>query len=199
MTNTATEARTYAVGLPVLVTVHPDGRVQYDVDTAETSSAMLSDSDTGQGYTDEQIDRDRAAVDLDHTRRQTVDGRAALAFQDAAAAERVIVLTALADVAETMREHHPDATQVRLEWSDQGDWLTPRDIDADTDLTDEASALLYETVNAFAGSNEYLWGRFCSGTADRHGRGFYTLDLAVCSTALDHLNAGTLPDPTPTA
>lgn len=192
------DPRTYSVGLPVLVTVHPDGRVQYDVDTAETSVAM-HDCDSADAYTDEQIDADRAAVDLDHARRQTVEGRATLARVAGEAAERTVTLTALAEVADIMAEHHPDATQIRMEWSDQGDWLTPRDIDPDTDLDDDASDFLHDAVCGFEGSNEYLWGAFCLSSADRHGRGFYTLDLAACRTALDHLNAGTLPEPTQTA
>lgn len=42
-------SRTYCVGLPVTVTVYDDGRVEYDVDTAEAGAAIREDPVSARG------------------------------------------------------------------------------------------------------------------------------------------------------
>jgi hypothetical protein len=37
-------SRSYLVSLPVLITVHDDGRVEYDVDTTEAATAVAEES-----------------------------------------------------------------------------------------------------------------------------------------------------------
>ena len=63
------KARTYVVGLPVIVTVHDDGRVEYDVDTAETSVAIFDTEANDPGYPIEVIIVDAGIIDHDHDRR----------------------------------------------------------------------------------------------------------------------------------
>lgn len=68
------EPREYYVGLPVTVTVFGDGRVVYDIDTAEAGQAIREGepdtnwADDDEDRTEEQIQWDAAAVDADHTR-----------------------------------------------------------------------------------------------------------------------------------
>lgn len=68
-------ARTYVVGLPVVITVHDDGRVEYEVDTAEASSEMWEQAP--EEYTEEQIRADEAVVNRDHYRKVLAELEAA--------------------------------------------------------------------------------------------------------------------------
>lgn len=65
-------SRSYVVGLPVVITVHPDGRVDYEVDTGDAGSVIRDEypfpEDT-EDLTDEQVEADAKAVDADHDRR----------------------------------------------------------------------------------------------------------------------------------
>lgn len=65
------EAREYWVGLPVGITVHPDGKVTWTIDSSEASSAMGEEwgeaseetNPTVAEYTQEQVLLDQAIVD----------------------------------------------------------------------------------------------------------------------------------------
>jgi len=61
------EARAYDVRLPVTVTVHSDGRVEYEVDTTEAGAAIVETSDAG----DTDALADAGVVDEDHRRRMS--------------------------------------------------------------------------------------------------------------------------------
>ncbi|TCJ21663.1 hypothetical protein [Nocardioides jejuensis] len=61
--------RQYVVGLPVIVTIHDDGTVAYDVDTAETSVSLGEDETAVENYSERQIARDAEIADQDHRRR----------------------------------------------------------------------------------------------------------------------------------
>lgn len=60
------EPRSYVVGLPVVITVHPDGRVTAEVDLSEASDisdALPCDEHGVALYTDAQIDADAAVIE----------------------------------------------------------------------------------------------------------------------------------------
>lgn len=57
-------ARTYVIGLPVVVTVHDDGRVEYDVDTSDAGVEVRRIDETE--YDDATVDRDADLVDAAH-------------------------------------------------------------------------------------------------------------------------------------
>jgi hypothetical protein len=59
-------SRSYVVGLPVIVTVHDDGTVTYEVDTSEAAGAIADDGSTD--VTEDQRADDVAAVDAALTR-----------------------------------------------------------------------------------------------------------------------------------
>lgn len=59
------QARSYLVSLPVLVTVHSDGRVEYDVDTTEAGAAIVETDDSTDALADAGV------VDEDHRRRSS--------------------------------------------------------------------------------------------------------------------------------
>jgi len=52
--------RTYALGVPVAITVHPNGRVDFDVDLSEVP---LDESDCEPSYDDDAVAEDQAVVD----------------------------------------------------------------------------------------------------------------------------------------
>lgn len=68
-----TAPRTYVVGLPVMVTVHDDGTVTYDIDTSEATDGprefdssymvMTDDDDNTIEMTDEILDADRERIE----------------------------------------------------------------------------------------------------------------------------------------
>ena len=69
-------SRTYVVGLPVIVTVHDDGTVEYTVDTSEAGEAIREDvSETDDREALAQAQRDAAMAEADHGRRhpETLD------------------------------------------------------------------------------------------------------------------------------
>lgn len=59
-------ARSYCLGLPVVVTIADDGSVSYWIDTAEVGSE-IRDSDQGEA-SGEVLSRDAKAADVDHYR-----------------------------------------------------------------------------------------------------------------------------------
>lgn len=64
--------RTYWVGLPVGVTVHDDGTVEYEIDTAEAGSAvreLLGDSMGIEEPDEDLVLADADLIDHDHERR----------------------------------------------------------------------------------------------------------------------------------
>ncbi len=69
MNESVAEPRTYLVGLPVAVTVHIDGTVTYDVDTAEASVAIFESTQEDLPPNDVMV-HDAAIIDVDHYRRQ---------------------------------------------------------------------------------------------------------------------------------
>lgn len=68
MNESAAEPRTYLVGLPVAVTVHTDGTVTYEVDTAEAGAAIAEYENDLPSTKHQQI-ADIAIVEADHYRR----------------------------------------------------------------------------------------------------------------------------------
>jgi hypothetical protein len=54
--------RHYAVGLPVAITVHEDGRVEFDVDLSEAAESIWDDMDADERYEVGQITADEAAI-----------------------------------------------------------------------------------------------------------------------------------------
>jgi len=64
------DSRTYVVGLPVIVTVHDDGRVEYEVDTAEAAGDIWENIPDESTLTDEEITADQDRIEADHNRRQ---------------------------------------------------------------------------------------------------------------------------------
>jgi hypothetical protein len=62
--------RSYAVGLPVVITVHDDGTVEYDVDTTEAGSAIWEDGADYEGNGEEAMSNDQEAIEADHDRRR---------------------------------------------------------------------------------------------------------------------------------
>lgn len=54
--------RVYVVGLPVVITVSPEGRVHAEVDFGDVKSAMHEDFAATDDYSDEQIDADGESV-----------------------------------------------------------------------------------------------------------------------------------------
>lgn len=74
--------RQYLVGLPVVVTVTDEGAVTYDIDTAEAGVAIRDAYPDGDPPGDadpkvwlraeeDQVERDAAAVDADHDKKNT--------------------------------------------------------------------------------------------------------------------------------
>lgn len=59
---TRPEPRSYVVGLPVVVTVHPDGTVEYEIDTAEAGSGVR------ENYDGAVAENDATIIDADHAR-----------------------------------------------------------------------------------------------------------------------------------
>ena len=67
------EPRSYLIGLPVVVTVNPDGSVHYWIDTAEASTAVVDLWYEDEQYEDvpwQDIEDDAAAIDADHETRR---------------------------------------------------------------------------------------------------------------------------------
>jgi len=64
------QTRSYVIGLPVMVTVHPDGTVTYEVDSTEAGAAIREDDLTDLVVGEDHRERDAATVDADHTRRR---------------------------------------------------------------------------------------------------------------------------------
>jgi len=60
------DTRSYVVGLPVLIYVNDAGRVHYEIDTSEASSAMNEGSES---VTPDQLTADMLRVDMDHDNR----------------------------------------------------------------------------------------------------------------------------------
>lgn len=67
--NTDTEPRTYVIGLPVVIVVHQDGRVEMQVDTSEVGSAILEEDANYNEYDEDQVDADSALVEQWHHNR----------------------------------------------------------------------------------------------------------------------------------
>lgn len=63
------EPREYVIGLPVIVTIHDDGTVKYEIDTAETGVSLYVDEEASENYASEQIAADAERADADHDRR----------------------------------------------------------------------------------------------------------------------------------
>ena len=55
--------RSYCVGLPVVITVHDDGVITYEIDVGEAPSAIWEDE--GVDFTDDQRHADQAAISAD--------------------------------------------------------------------------------------------------------------------------------------
>lgn len=68
--------RSYCVGLPVIITVHDDGRITYSVDLSEAAQAISEDDYAD--ATDEERAADRKALEADPAafREVTVDPNA---------------------------------------------------------------------------------------------------------------------------
>lgn len=59
------ESRTYTVGLPVLITVHDDGRVEWEIDKSEAAQSIAEEyphSWDGLHIAQPQVDADAAMV-----------------------------------------------------------------------------------------------------------------------------------------
>lgn len=64
------EPRTYVAGLPVLITVHDDGTVEYEVDTSEArEGAYEFYCEANHEITEEQMLADLEAIELDRDRK----------------------------------------------------------------------------------------------------------------------------------
>lgn len=56
------EPRFYAVGLPVAITVHEDGTVEFDVDLSEAAESIWDDADAEDRYEVGEMTEDEAAI-----------------------------------------------------------------------------------------------------------------------------------------
>lgn len=70
----APPARSYVVGLPVVITVNHRGEVAYEVDTSEAGVAVWQDEDKATEYEQEQVRADCALIEADHERRRELAG-----------------------------------------------------------------------------------------------------------------------------
>jgi hypothetical protein len=68
-TTTTREPRVYLVGLPVMVVVHDDGTVVYEVDTSEAGASLFETEHIETEYDEDTIAADAARVEADHHRR----------------------------------------------------------------------------------------------------------------------------------
>lgn len=69
----APKSRTYAIGLPVIVTVSNEGTVDYEIDTSEASQALVEafyDGHFSEEISEVEIFRHAGYIELDHDRRR---------------------------------------------------------------------------------------------------------------------------------
>ena len=67
------KSHTYAIGLPVIVTVSDSGTVHYEIDTSEASKALVDgfyDGHFSEEVNEVDIFRDAGHIELDHDRRR---------------------------------------------------------------------------------------------------------------------------------
>lgn len=67
------QSRTYAIGLPVIVTVSDDGSVHYEIDTAEAGQALIEafhDGHFSEEITEIEVFRHAGHIEADHERRR---------------------------------------------------------------------------------------------------------------------------------
>jgi len=65
-------SRQYLVGLPVVVSVSDDGRVNYLVDTGEAAREITRADDWPDGVTEDIVNLDAARIEADHERRMAL-------------------------------------------------------------------------------------------------------------------------------
>lgn len=104
------------------------------------------------------------------------------------AANDTVTDASLALLVQRTRAEVPEAKTLTLEWSDQGDYLTPVDVDGDSDVVD---GMLYDDLYDIAanldGNTRHRWQEYGEWSEGRPDRGYFRLDLDRAASTADHL------------